>query len=91
MKAKQPPNHNYFEFGSIIFDSQFDSGNLAHVEKVGGLNFSLWIGPDHTSHPYRTWFHFKVKAYDYLTFNIKNMGNQYRLFSEGFVPVFKTN
>ena len=40
------PQHNTFIFDDIIFSSDFDSGNLAKVEKIDSKKFFLWIGPD---------------------------------------------
>ncbi len=34
----QPPSHKTFEFGSIIIDSNFDSGNLYSAEKINANN-----------------------------------------------------
>ena len=54
--------------GNFHFDSEFDSGNLAKVEKVEKYDneFNLWTLPDCANTPYengnRTWFHFSVKG-----------------------------
>ena len=48
--------------------SDFDSGNLAKVEKVEKCDneFNLWTLPDCANTPYengnRTWFYFSVKG-----------------------------
>ena len=77
------------KFDSIIFDSNFCSGNLSLVTR--GLNrneFNLWVSADGA--PYtnectsKTWFYFSVTGVPYgeqLTFTFKNLSNQSRLYS----------
>lgn len=99
MSKQQPTNsypvpisHKTFEFGSIILDSNFDSGNCKHAEKIQHSTFNIWIGEDHPENRYRTWFHFSVAGFNKgttLIFNIKNMQNQSRLLNEGLVPVYR--
>lgn len=54
--------------GSFHFHSDFDSGNLARVEKdeKNDNHFNLWTLPDCANTPFengnRTWFHFGVKG-----------------------------
>ena len=85
----QPPSHKTFNFGTAIIDSNFDSGNCSHAEKLSShhvffksIQFNLWIGVDHPKNKYRTWFHFSVSGFspgNTLTFTIKNMQNQVNL------------
>ncbi len=35
-----PPSHKTFNFGSVVFDSNFDSGNCSDVEKVSSNQVS---------------------------------------------------
>ena len=82
----QPPSHKTFTFGSVILDSNFDSGNCSHAEKVSQTNvpiyfikYNIWIGTDHPKNNYRTWFYFSIEGLNkgtLVTFNIKNMQNQ---------------
>ena len=56
--------------GSFHFYSDFDSGNLAKVEKdeKNDSEFNLWTLPDCANTPYengnRTWFYFGVQGND---------------------------
>ena len=37
----QPPSHRTFTFGPVTIDSDFDSGNCSHVEKITQTNVSI--------------------------------------------------
>jgi hypothetical protein len=39
----KPPSHHTFTFGSITISSDFDSGNLSYVEKLGFSSVKLSI------------------------------------------------
>ncbi|CDW91354.1 cytosolic carboxypeptidase-like protein 5 [Stylonychia lemnae] len=92
------PQQNIFRFenSSILISSNFDSGNLAFCNRYDRSIFSLGMCTD--SQPfkqdgqYRTWFHFRVTGVpqgDSLTFNIKQMNHQSKLFANGMKPVYK--
>ena len=38
--ANVNPQQTHFEFGDIIFDSRFDSGNMSRVEQTGSNTVS---------------------------------------------------
>ena len=75
----------------------FDSGNLYKVNKVGDSAFDLYISADSKPYVseilYKGWFYFSitgVKPSTTVTFNIRNLKNQTKLFTAGLRPVFKT-
>eukprot|EP00756_Hemistasia_phaeocysticola_P022584 Hpha_TRINITY_DN15843_c7_g8::TRINITY_DN15843_c7_g8_i1::g.187641::m.187641 len=86
------------ECGGLAFSSKFDSGNLARVEVCEGGNgneFSLWTAADCEGTPYensnRSWFHFRVSggtAGRQVTFHIRNLNSQMKLFAQDMRPVF---
>lgn len=65
--------------GGFQFSSNFDSGNLARVEKAekGENEFNLWTSPDCANTPFengnRTWFYFRVQGEFYIS-SPKNKG-----------------
>ncbi|KAL4483174.1 hypothetical protein ABPG74_019200 [Tetrahymena malaccensis] len=95
------PQQTKHEFGSIVFDSQFDSGNLEKVERNSSLknnHFNLWVCNDckgtQKATNYRTWFYFSVtgvNAETTLTFSIMNLNFQNKMFREGMQPTFKSS
>ncbi|EAS00690.3 zinc carboxypeptidase family protein (macronuclear) [Tetrahymena thermophila SB210] len=89
------------QFGTIIFNSDFDSGNMLKVERnyeSPGNQFNVWISPDaymtQKEMKYRTWFYFSVTGVPqnnlvYIT--IKNTNFQQKLYREGHQPVYKSS
>ena len=75
----------------------FDNGNLYKVHKVGDYAFDLWISADSQPYAdeilYKAWFYFSitgVRPSTTVTFTIRNMKNQTKLYTAGMRPVFKT-
>ncbi|KAK7196809.1 metallo-peptidase, Clan MC, Family M14 [Novymonas esmeraldas] len=66
---QRPPNNQrtfYFEEDNLEFSSQFDSGNLIQVERVGTYNYRMYTAMDCGNAPCQTnnrqWFHFSVRG-----------------------------
>ena len=81
----------------VTFDASFDGGNCAHVEHSDDSEFTLYTAPDCADTPFekgfRTWFQFAVRGVAkgrMLTFNIKNMNSQGKLFRQDMRPVFRS-
>lgn len=86
-----------FDDWGITISSRFDSGNLGKVVKVGDNAFDLWLSGDGEPYVeeelYKTWFYFSitgVRPSTTVTFTIRNMKNQTKLYTAGMRPVFKT-
>ena len=46
--------------GHLIFDADFESGNLGKVEYCGNNEYDLYIRVDTCNQKYRLWFHYSV-------------------------------
>ncbi|KAF8363685.1 hypothetical protein PRIPAC_90608, partial [Pristionchus pacificus] len=46
--------------GNLIFDAQFESGNLGRVDAISKSEYDLFIRPDTCNSKYRVWFYFSV-------------------------------
>lgn len=102
MESKQGNNsliqHTFVEFKEIglIFDSNFDSGNLLRVEKLSNENFELFVASDCEdlgikTESYCVWFHFKVYSKNDMKLNlaIKKLSSFLKdTFSKGHCPVY---
>ena len=93
------PQHSRYFFSEdrIEFTSEFDSGNIAKVERSSMRNYMLWIGPDcmntQVENTCRSWFYFKLTVSEpqSIYFIIKNLNLQFKVFREGMKPVYRTN
>lgn len=88
---------------NLIFFSNFDSGNLAKVEKCrsnpnnSNVNeFDVWTSPDCANtiyeNDYSSWFYFGIRGSvsdSILKINIINMNKQVKLYSQGMAPFVK--
>jgi hypothetical protein len=92
------PSQQTFLFPSgVEISSEFDSGNLAKcfVDEEKPNSFTCWLAGD--AEPYShgkfwTWFYFSVKGVksgETLTFNIKGMASQGKLYKMGLRPVYR--
>lgn len=95
------PNRNRFVFEDIIFDSDFDGGNLLKAEKIQFNHYRVWISCDGQNTPYARsrstgFFFFKVvvlkdlKRYKQLKITVENFSNNQRKnIQKGLVPVYR--
>jgi hypothetical protein len=82
--------------GEHIFNSNFPSGNLAHVTQTKDGIFNLWVAPD--PHPLgggcRTWWYFTVRGpspRELVRFRVVNLKSQFPLFKNGYRPVYSSD
>jgi hypothetical protein len=75
----------------------FDSGNLYSVNRVNDSSYDLYVSSDAKPYIdeilYKGWFYFSItgiRPSTTVTFTIKNMKNQSKLYTAGLRPVFKT-
>jgi cytosolic carboxypeptidase protein 5 len=66
---QRPPNNQrtfYFKEDNLEFSSQFDSGNLIQVERVGPFQYRMYTAMDCGNAPWQTnnrqWFHFSLRG-----------------------------
>lgn len=48
------------KLGDLIFDANFEGGNLGFVERVDQFNYDLMVRPDVSNPRNRLWFNFVV-------------------------------
>ena len=90
------PHVGATRFGSLIFDACFDGGNCAAVEQVDDSEYTIYTSPDCADTPFEkgfsTWFQFAVRGVSKgrtLSFNVKNMNSQGKLFRQDMRPVVR--
>lgn len=48
------------KLGDLIFNANFEAGNLGYVEQVDEYSYDLMVRPDVANPRYRLWFNFTV-------------------------------
>uniref|UniRef100_T1JIE4 Cytosolic carboxypeptidase N-terminal domain-containing protein n=1 Tax=Strigamia maritima TaxID=126957 RepID=T1JIE4_STRMM len=80
---------NFYNF-SLLFESRFESGNLAKAVQINSNNYELYLRPDLYSEGHAQWFYFKVqnmkKGVNYK-FSIVNLHKIAGLYDFGMKPV----
>lgn len=95
----QIKQHNSIEFieERLIFDSNFDSGNLVSVQKVNEQSYNLIIAEDCEdlgikTESFRVWFYFRVRNLQkdiQITFTIKSLSKLLKgTLLKGHCPVY---
>jgi len=98
--ASPLPHHSSFRLEDATFFSDFDSGNLARVERtafhsVRCKQYEVWVAPDAVdggNGAYRTWFHFGIKELEtpaFVKLTIVNLTPMKCLYATRYRPVWK--
>uniref|UniRef100_A0A914XYK4 Cytosolic carboxypeptidase N-terminal domain-containing protein n=1 Tax=Panagrolaimus superbus TaxID=310955 RepID=A0A914XYK4_9BILA len=78
----------------LIFDANFECGNLGRVDALTPNEYDLFIRPDTCNPKYRVWFYFSVsnaKPNQRVVFNVVNFSKLRTLFDTGSAaPVYKS-
>uniref|UniRef100_A0A1I7XYQ8 Peptidase_M14 domain-containing protein n=1 Tax=Steinernema glaseri TaxID=37863 RepID=A0A1I7XYQ8_9BILA len=81
------PSGESLEKGQLVFDANFESGNLGRVDSLGTNEYDLFIRPDTCSPRHRVWYYFAR-----VVFNIVNFSKDRNLFdSASASPVYKAS
>ncbi|CAD5212064.1 unnamed protein product [Bursaphelenchus okinawaensis] len=79
--------------GHLIFDANFECGNLGRVDELSMFEYDLFIRPDTCNPKYRVWFYFSVKNIQpnqRVMFNVVNFSKLRNLFDTGQAsPVYR--
>eukprot|EP00762_Andalucia_godoyi_P002291 ANDGO_07548.mRNA.1 Cytosolic carboxypeptidase 6 len=88
--VRQPPKPKK---GEIIFDSNYESGNLGNVNRTSDFEYELYIRPDTNNPKHRLWFNFKVsnvRAGQRAIFSVVNFSKTRSLYRLGMAPVVRS-
>ncbi|CEF70735.1 Cytosolic carboxypeptidase 6 [Strongyloides ratti] len=81
------------EPGNLIFNSQFEGGNLGRIDIINNNEYDLFIRPDTYNDKQRVWFHFEVRnalPNQKVIFNFRNLSKKNVLLKKGVAsPVVK--
>ncbi|XP_014675827.1 PREDICTED: cytosolic carboxypeptidase 2-like [Priapulus caudatus] len=76
---------------TLVFESRFESGNLATAEQISEFEYELKLSMDMYTNRHRQWFYFRVtnvRAGPVYRFTIANMAKAGSLYEEGMKPLF---
>lgn len=75
--------------GDLIFDANFEGGNLGFIERIDEFSYDLMIRPDVANPRHRVWFNFTVanqRSNQCVIFNMVNFSENLNLFQLGLTP-----
>ena len=78
----------------LLFDSHFESGNLARAVLTHSHEYSLYLNYDTETKSHTQWFYFSVANHSLqgtFAFNIVNLMKYDSLYNEGLLPLVKSD
>jgi len=90
----KPPNYSGpVMVGHLMFDADFESGNLGRIEYSADNEYDLFIRVDTCNQKYRLWFYFSVSnccQNQTVIFHICNFSKGKSLYREGMSPCVRS-
>lgn len=77
----------------LVFDSHFESGNLARAVRTHSHEYSLYLSYDTETKSHTQWFYFSVANHSLqgtFAFNVVNLIKYDSLYNEGLLPLVKS-
>ena len=88
--VSEPYSRHQFSRAPLMFQSQFESGNLMRAVQVDDASYELWIQPDVNTRGNTQWYYFSIKgmqpAVEYV-FRIVNFSKSSSLYNQGMRPL----
>ena len=92
------PHRTRFEFNEMVFNSEFESGNMEQVRRVNAGHFRVKIGSDRVKNEElaekKNWFYFEVsgvKRSGKVRLSIGTLNRNWSMWKHGLVPVYKSS
>jgi len=79
--------------GGLVFDADFECGNLGKAEAVSKYEYEIHVRPDTRNQRQRIWFYFKVRntaANQHVLFSVVNSSKDKSCYRYGMTPVVRS-